>query len=460
MKNEKIRDEILPRSEMKGIFETVGVDDTSQHGQPIMKAMTATKIIVGLNGALQKRFILPDEGILVPGNVHRAKSVQTGVGGKGQDVAISMNCLSPDSGLKLAQFVGVGPSGNQVFDLLSDTLGESALDLTVRTKQDTRICTSIVASDETTELVEPSGLIEYEEMISLLSKLEKSGDVSALCIMGSMPPGCKDDTYAQIYSRTASAKTLCLIDSVAGVEPLLKEIESKEDSGSTVFKVNASELCTLAGCGKNSSEAGGITFDELTDAIAQFKEKFASSSKALTGLAITDGRHPGYYASFGDDDVSLYKLPIPVLEPGRPLFPIGAGDAVAGGTLAAWLCLTSEGNDSTLSEACSKILRDKFEANSDSISDPGVNAIVSAFSFGLACGSASKWMIRRSKCIQAIDPATHILVVCCCLSRLFTGREFHARSQRRDGFTSEDWKARVCLQVSQLITSEVVGLFL
>eukprot|EP00980_Cylindrotheca_fusiformis_P008179 scaffold1734_cov196-Cylindrotheca_fusiformis.AAC.1 len=61
------------------------LEETLQLCIASMKTMAATKIIVGLNGALQKRFILPDEGVLVPGNVHRAKSVQTGVGGKGQD---------------------------------------------------------------------------------------------------------------------------------------------------------------------------------------------------------------------------------------------------------------------------------------------------------------------------------------------------------------------------------------
>ena len=74
----------------------------------IMRVMSGTKIIVGLNGALQKRFVLPESDTLIPGDVHRARSVQTGVGGKGQDAAIAMNCLSRDSGLKLAQFVGMG----------------------------------------------------------------------------------------------------------------------------------------------------------------------------------------------------------------------------------------------------------------------------------------------------------------------------------------------------------------
>jgi hypothetical protein len=71
---------------------------------------SSTTIVVGLNAALQKRFILSnDASTLIPGNVHRAKEVQIGVGGKGQDVAISLNCLKYlPPGLQLAQFVGHG----------------------------------------------------------------------------------------------------------------------------------------------------------------------------------------------------------------------------------------------------------------------------------------------------------------------------------------------------------------
>lgn len=363
-----------------------------------MRVMSGTKIIVGLNGALQKRFVLPESDTLIPGDVHRARSVQTGVGGKGQDAAIAMNCLSRDSGLKLAQFVGMGPSGDTVFDLLGEMLGDPAMDLTVRTNKDIRICTSIVASDETTELVEPSGLIEEEEMRELLEKVDQIKDASALCIMGSMPPGCSEDTYAEIYGLTAGSKTLCLVDSMSGLAPLIKKIASLDRPGPTVLKVNASELCKLAGSSKSTSETGGITMPELYEAIEMFKDKYSPfAEQALLGLCITDGRHPGYYVSLSEDKVSMYKLPIPTLESNGPLYPIGAGDCVAGGTLAAWLYLTGEKeNNEVLSDSCIRVLQDRFKANSDGIDDPDLNAIVSAFSFGLACGSASKYRISKA----------------------------------------------------------------
>ena len=52
--------------------------------------------VVGLNSALQKRFVIDtinQEDDMIPGNVYRASSISYGVGGKGQDVAYTLNCL-------------------------------------------------------------------------------------------------------------------------------------------------------------------------------------------------------------------------------------------------------------------------------------------------------------------------------------------------------------------------------
>ena len=134
-------------------------------------------MIVGLNAALQKRFLLPPTTTLVPGDVHRAAEVQTGVGGKGQDVAIALSCLDFKN-LQLAQFIGSGAEGDQVFDLLQDLLGADAMSLTVRPASHMRTCTTIVASDVSTELVEPSGIITSDEQDELMTKLSLSSDMS------------------------------------------------------------------------------------------------------------------------------------------------------------------------------------------------------------------------------------------------------------------------------------------
>ena len=435
---------------------------------------TPVTIVVGLNGALQKRFIMGSGGSqLIPGNVHRATQVQTGVGGKGQDVAISLSCLqyyyrssnqdkdedgtasSDDPGtIQLAQFIGVGGEGDTVLNLLRKRLmGESESEstddsscfaLTVRPTSALRTCTSIVSTKETTELVEPSGIISKDEMKQLMEQLttlaSAEGDndndgIETLVIMGTMPPGCDEDTYAKIYDIVASPKnTLCVIDSVIGTVPLLQTISSKKNKkttkngsvGGTIFKVNASELCNLVKVPRSSkSEMGGVNLEELTSALTKFMydssgdiSEFSNySPSAISAMAITDGPHPGYlcvnndYYSGSDDgkddggELTLYQVPIPLLNKNEemPLYPIGAGDSVAAGTSAAWNCLvrgdSSERNilPPNVKEALDTYRQKLSEGKVGDSSNDQHHVLLTAFAFGLACGSASKY-----SCFQAM----------------------------------------------------------
>jgi fructose-1-phosphate kinase PfkB-like protein len=73
-----------------------------------------------------------------------------------------------------------------VLALLKERIGDkAATSLSVRTNSAMRTCTTIVASDESTELVEPSGVVTEEEQDALLQKLESTvSDPAAICIMG------------------------------------------------------------------------------------------------------------------------------------------------------------------------------------------------------------------------------------------------------------------------------------
>jgi fructose-1-phosphate kinase PfkB-like protein len=371
-----------------------------------------TVIIVGLNGALQKRFILPDHSMLVAGNVHRASAVQTGVGGKGQDVAIALHCLEPNHrNLHLAQFVGCGPAGDAVYKLLVDRLGMSAMDLTVRVASEMRTCTSIVESDATTELVEPSGTISEVELGELMTKINHFKNLAnALCIMGSMPPGCPPELYSKIFRILVGSETICVVDSVAGIDEFMRTAKEMEiGAGRFVLKINSSELCNLAGTTKSTCESGGIVVNELTDAILGFLEKYSPYlTKSLVGLAVTDGRHPAYFVSVTGTEGSpqpsfqIFKMVIAKLDSTLTLYPIGAGDAVAAGILAAWVALVQHSTTCTSSSISSASARPiipseclelLIEHTSGLCDDFGLTAdvakVVSAFAFGLACGSAS-----------------------------------------------------------------------
>lgn len=370
-------------------------------------------VVVGLNAAFQKRFVLPSSTPLTPGSVHRADAVEEGLGGKGQDVAVTLRHLWPDAAsrpLALAQFVGTGAGGDAVMSLLEATLGEGGSwdALTVRCKSAMRTCTSIIGSDSTTELVEPSGVVEDDEMDKLLGRIDalatlassdetetgKNLGAASLCIMGSMPPGCADDTYGDLCSAVSGDITLTVIDSVIGLKPLLASLTSKRGSktykGGAVLKINASELCRLAGVEQSgASEEDGVSSDELKAAVEKFKSDFVAS-EALDYMAITDGRHPAHLVKV--EDSSLFRLGVVDLSSDQTLYPIGAGDSVAAGTLAAWLHLR-DAFKSPLADNCREALA-KFR---DGIDIEGIdNAssdMLAAFAFGVSCGSAS--------CLQA-----------------------------------------------------------
>jgi len=475
---------------------SVSLDSGSSYSCSDLYPTTNNNIVVGLNGALQKRFILPNKQGLVPGNVHRATHVDFGVGGKGQDVAIALQCLlgrgrlsdndktnddddnddnddndadatttttSSSNNIRLVQFIGTDSAGETVHNLLKDRLGENTMEFTVRSSSKMRTCTSIISADETTELVEPSGSItsdELEELFSVLpskrdSQIEcgKNGTARSLCIMGTMPPGCPEDTYARIYTQIAGPNTVCVVDSLAGTRPLLQTVskmghgnEKIGNAGPLLFKINASELCKLAGTSKSNSETGGITVSELTNAIEGFLTEHLislnnnDSSTGVIGLAITDGKHDAYFVSIRNNNSQeeqasslpsfrVFKLPVPNLddESSRTLYPIGAGDAVAAGTIGAWTSLTANDVTATSSSSFPSVIPEESLASLvnfvESILDrcskgsfelTTVQAqAVAAFAFGLACGSAS-CLQEQNSVLDASDANTLFQAIILC----------------------------------------------
>ncbi len=276
-------------------------------------ALSQSIVVVGLNAALQKRFILPPGKNLEPGNVHRAHITETGVGGKGQDVGVALSCLmlsnqsgqqqqssttTCDDKVLLAQFLGMGPEGDAVSDMLQSKYRLSDA-LTIRNNAPLRTCTTIVGADQATELVETSGEVTALEMKALQDKVEEmtnhGGRANCVCIMGSMPPGCDEDTYADLTSRLADSNSLVLIDSVIGLEPLLSSLKktfgnNEDKRGGAVLKLNAAEICKLAGVAKGAGETDQVTLEELTASTIGFVTKYANAIGALDYLCITDGK--------------------------------------------------------------------------------------------------------------------------------------------------------------------------
>ena len=394
------------------------------------QALSTSIVVVGLNAALQKRFILPPNTNLEPGNVHRAYKSETGVGGKGQDVGVALSCLmskekqSRDDKVLLAQFLGQGPEGDAVSGALRLRRGLSDK-LTVRNAAPLRTCTTIVGADCATELVETSGEVTEQELEELGNKIDSlvndGGKASGVCIMGSMPPGCKDDTYANLSEKMVGKDTLVLIDSVIGLESLLKTLktcfESDDGEGGAVLKLNAAELCKLAGADK--SEAEKVTIEELTAATSGFLAKYECASSALDYLCVTDGKFPGYLVEVPKDSTAEDKLfnliQLPAIDistdvKGGMLYPIGAGDTVAAATLAAWQYLHHEpqsGEDNFFGVVPKQVGSVLSSVKSKWLSDASSNErsikMATSFAFGLSCGSAS--CLQQENSVFDVDDA-------------------------------------------------------
>ena len=441
-----------------------------------------SSFVIGLNAALQKRFVIDNlkEEDIIPGNVYRASSISYGVGGKGQDVAYTLNCLQYRP-FHLVQFIGTGYEGDTVYHKMSrdfaasqtnanrtDSSGSCLSDCTVRTASILRTCTSIVTNASTTELIDPSGVIALAEINELIDRIQQTATVTAketniksICFMGSMPPGCASDLYAKIYRTIVTAgttkKVLCFIDSVVGLNELLQQISQLSSVSSaaaattttkTILKINVAELCRYVNV-PILKESEGISMDSVVEAITKFwqlqqqlqhpsaagRDGDGDSSKNTpmqpSVIALTNGAHPAYLAILKSHSrpaipesssssslllsFDLHQLPIAspfsVLDdehddgddgttatPKSTLYPIGAGDAVAAGTFAAWnyyVATTREeqpssgsGNTTLLPESIRQVLdKDRSLWNDQSIDSDEL--YLSCFRFGLACGSAS-----------------------------------------------------------------------
>jgi fructose-1-phosphate kinase PfkB-like protein len=175
--------------------------------------MAAVKILaLGPNPALQR--VLTFDSPLEVGNVNRAASVQTYVGGKGQGMALALQRWAPGSSA-VAHFLG-GDNGRFVESALAETLEQ----VVQHVAAPTRICTTLLTgtvTDSPTELIDPSGAVTEAELDGLLAKISEylvESKVGGLALCGTTPPGA-----SALYASMCRA----LIDGAA-TDPALDEV--------------------------------------------------------------------------------------------------------------------------------------------------------------------------------------------------------------------------------------------
>ena len=315
-------------------------------------SMKRELLVIGLNPALQRSITLSS---LVVGAVNRGTSVQIGIGGKGQDVVVAAVSMAAAPQPVLLQLLGKGAEGDTLLGLLKAKQPHTFVNsLSVRTQARCRTCITLVDAgrEEVTEIVEPSGTTSVEEVAALLVAAERqffADKAGGVAVMGSMPPGCPVGLYADVLRRVVDSGSKVVLDTATGVEEALQVCRDK--ACGAMLKVNARELCALAGV---PAATAGAEAAQATPAATVLAACAALAAKlglptvvgapagfAEFAVAVTDGPFPAYLVPLVVDGVSVGQraqytvFPTPSLP--RPLAnPIGAGDAVASGTLLRW----------------------------------------------------------------------------------------------------------------------------
>jgi fructose-1-phosphate kinase PfkB-like protein/pantothenate kinase len=278
-------------------------------------------LAVGLNPALQKTLAFAR---WERGEVNRARTTLTSVGGKGQQFSRAASQVIP-GGVSLAQFLG-GANGAR----LGEMLGAAGVrQLTVAVPGETRCCLTVLDADrgEATELVEPSPPVPPEKVAELAARVRAvlaEGAIDAVAICGTYPPGVDAEFYAALARHKGRA--LLLLDSYQGVAATLATGQVD------ILKLNADEVRSLARSGPADAASPPRPVPEVA------REVLAAHS--LRWLAVTDGPRTAWLFEgtreqrvAGGCRVSRYfEYHLPVVE--GVVNPIGAGDTVAAVFLA------------------------------------------------------------------------------------------------------------------------------
>lgn len=255
------------------------------------------------NVALDRTLVVPG---FAAGNVVRAERVHCAIGGKGLNVARGLASLGKAN--HSAGLIG-GVSG----DLAAKAAIADGLTATwTRIAGETRTCVIILSgTDCATVINEPGPVVsdsEWQRFESEVSQL--SHGRSAICISGSLPPGCPPRAMRRLLAAVAVEGRPVWIDSSGG--PLADAIEAP------VFavKVNAEEA-TLA---------TGRPVHSVTDALAAAQ---AIVERGVTRASITLGAKGAVLVGRGG---AWYARP-PVVSARNP---VGSGDAFLAGLIAAY----------------------------------------------------------------------------------------------------------------------------
>ncbi|MGD0715113.1 MAG: 1-phosphofructokinase family hexose kinase [Gaiellaceae bacterium] len=263
-------------------------------------------VTVTLNAAVDRTLTVPNFQL---GHRHRASSSLTLAGGKGINVARALKLLD-------APVVATGLAGGRTGDrIVADLAGEAILNDFVRIADESR--TSIAVVDPTTgalsEIYEWGPAVRAEELETLLDKLHYLTPVASYVVFsGSLPRDVEDDFYAEAIRDLNRRGVLCVLDCEG--EPLRVGVEAEP------FLVTP-----------NQREAESLVGQEF-----ESEEDFLMALETIANLGARNvliTEESSCFALFREErQVRRLRAAVARLE---PVAPVGAGDVLLAGFLAA-----------------------------------------------------------------------------------------------------------------------------
>jgi tagatose 6-phosphate kinase len=247
----------------------------------------------------------------VPGEIHRPQRGVAVAGGKGLNAARAAATLG---GSVMAVGIVAGRAGDWIEERLAELGIESRM---ARGTGETRTCISVLdrSSGAMTEIYERGEQIDaaaWESLEAIVRAELERGDVAAVSLSGSLPPGAPPDGFARIARiALASSRTVPVLADTYG--PALPALLGERPA---ILKVNA-------------AEAGEASGESVADAESAARAGRILRDAGAAWVIVTVGLE-GAVVVGADDPVQLIPPDL------RGAYPVGSGDAFLGGFAIAF----------------------------------------------------------------------------------------------------------------------------
>lgn len=264
-------------------------------------------ICISANPAIDRRLQIKE---LRVGEVNRALTVRPAPGGKAAHVAMAARALGTE--VLWVGFLG-GETG------IECARGLAALGIAVEvvhTRSPTRVNQEILDADgRITEILEPGGLVEEDEICNMLSVCDRLFDFyktqAQVVLTGSLPPGPAPIFYARLIEAAHACGCFVLLDT--GGEALIASLSSSPD----LIKPNRAEAETALG-------------QAISDETSTLEAARAFIERGAKSVALSLGSEGLLWLSSPECEPLILRAPVVT---GRST--VGCGDATLAGFAVA-----------------------------------------------------------------------------------------------------------------------------